>query len=257
MYARRPAELTRDQRIRAAWLWAGPSSVLCGGAAAHLLGEEYFGKEVVDDAVELWLPTWRTPPPGIAVRSWRTRPDSVRRRGMDVTTPARTAIDLARALPSDIRAIAALDSMCSKGGADPAAIALTAAGMGGETGVGRVRRLLARVDPAMQSPKETEVRLFMAEAGLPPMDPQVTIYDEDGLRVCTVDFANRLWKVGIEYDGREHQIDPRRRDRDSLVAIRVAALGWRVPRITQGLLRSPRELVGHIRTAFEQQGWRG
>lgn len=256
VYARSPDELTRDQRVRAAWLWAGSSSVLCGGTAAFLHGEVYFGPESVDDEVELWLPAWRTPPDGIRVRSWPVRSESAQLNGMAVSTPARTAIDLARLIPSDIRAVAALDAMCHSGGASPEAIAAAAQEMSGSAGVGRVIALLPSVDPRMESPKESEVRLLMRDSGLPPMQPQVTIYDERGVEVCRADFGNRRWKVGIEYDGKQHQIDRTRRDGDSLTAIRVAALGWRIPRITQGIIARPEMFLGFMRQAFEAQGWR-
>lgn len=39
VYARRSAELTTMQSIRAAWLWGGADAVFCGGAAAFLAGE--------------------------------------------------------------------------------------------------------------------------------------------------------------------------------------------------------------------------
>src|SRR5699024_2746660 len=51
VYARKTVELTAGQKVRAAWLWAGPGSVLCGGAAAMLHGESYFGPELVDDEI--------------------------------------------------------------------------------------------------------------------------------------------------------------------------------------------------------------
>lgn len=151
VFARKNAELTPEQKIRAAWLWGGSSAVICGGAAALLAGEQFFGDEIVEDTAQLWRPVWRSPPPSILVHRWPTPPQVVRVDGMSVTSPARTAIDLARNLKSDVRAVAALDSMCQSGRTDPDAIAAMGFEMAGHTGVRRVLRLLPMVDPAAES----------------------------------------------------------------------------------------------------------
>lgn len=254
VYAWKSAELSTRQKIRAAWLWAGPESVLCGGAAAYLLGEQYFGVEIVDDEVELWRQEWRAPPVGVAARRWRLTPDHARVSGMRVTTPARTAIDLARQITSDARAIAVLDSMCKSGRATPDAIAETACAMAGQKGVRRVLALLPRVDPKSESPKETELRLQMEGAGLPRFESQVEVFDEFGTLISRLDLGNREWKVGLQYDGDGH-LRRDRRDRDSMTMMRLASLGWEVKRVTQGMLRVPQTLRGFAREAFERQGW--
>lgn len=256
VFALKNAELTLEQKIRAAWLWGGPSTVICGGAAAHLAGEQYFGEEIVEDSVQLWRPVWRAPPPGIQVHRWPTPPSVVRVDGMAVTSPARTAIDMARHLTSDVRAIAALDSMCQSGRTNPDAIAAAAFEMAGQTGVRRVLGLLPMVDPAAESPKETEMRLMMAGSGLPGFESQVEVFDEFGTLVSKLDLGNRRWKVGLQYDGGEH-LKRARRDHDSLTMMRLASLGWEVRRVTQGMLCAPGQLVGFAEVAFRRQGWSG
>lgn len=255
VYMWRTANLTYERRIRAAWLWGGSGSILCGGAAAYLSGEKYFGAELVDNSVQLWLPTWRHSPPGIVVRGWPTAPEHVLVRGMSVTSPARTAIDLARLLTPEERAIAALDSMCRTGGTDPDAIASTAFGMSGQSGVRRVLGLLPSVDPKSESPKESELRLIMRATDLPELESQVEVFDELGRLVSRLDLASRRWKVGLQYDGKEH-LTRARRDGDSEAMLRLAALGWEIKRVTQGLLHTPRSLTNYVRGAFEKQGWR-
>lgn len=256
VFARKNAELTSAQKIRAAWLWGGPSAVICGGAAAFLAGEQYFGDEIVEDKVQLWRPVWRSPPPGIVVHRWPLPPPVVRLDGMSVTSPARTAIDLARHLQSDVRAIAALDSMCQSGRTDPDAIASTAFEMAGHTGVRRVIGLLTMVDPGSESPKETEMRLIMMGSGLPRFEPQVKVFDESGTLISKLDLANRQWKVGLQYDGGEH-LKRERRDHDSLTMMRLASLGWEIRRVTQGMLHTPDRLTGFAAVAFTRQGWTG
>lgn len=256
VYVWRSADLNTYQKIRAAWLWAGSDSVLCGGAAAYLLGEQYFGEEMVDDSVQLWRPGWRSPPPGIVARRWRFAPEHVGIAGMSVTTPARTAIDLARQFESDVRAIAAMDSMCRSGHASQDSIAEAAFTMAGQTGVRRVLSLLPKVDPKAESPKETELRLVMADTDLPPLESQVEVFDEFGTLVSRLDLGNRQWKVGLQYDGGGH-LKRERRDQDSMIMMRLASLGWEVKRVTQGMLRMPTTLRAFAHEAFERQGWPG
>lgn len=228
--------------------------MICGGAAGYLAGEAYFGEELVRDEVQLWRPTWRNPPPGIAVRKWTATPDHLLWKGMAVTTPARTAIDLARHLASDVRAVAALDSMCRTGGTDPDEIAAAAFAMAGQTGVRRVLGLLPAVDPLAESPKESELRMIMGATDLPAFESQVEIRDESGALISRLDLGNRQWKVGLQYDGNEH-LTRARRDGDSVAMLRLAALGWEAWRVTQGLLRTPQTLTRFVRGAFERQGW--
>lgn len=255
VFVARSARLSTLQKIRAAWLWAGSDSVVCGGAAAFLCGEKYLGEEIVDDdEVHLWMPRYRTPPPGIVVHRWTSAPESVLMRGMAVTTPARTAIDLARLLDSDVRAVAALDSMCRTGGTSPEAVARTAFQMSGRTGVRRVVELLPAVDPGAESPKETELRLVMAASELPRFETQVKVADDHGRIISRLDLGNRRWKVGLHYDGEDH-LRRDQRDRDSLQSAQLAAVGWVAPRVTQGMLRMPETLVGFARDAFLRQGW--
>ncbi|AWH96562.1 hypothetical protein A6048_14890 [Dietzia psychralcaliphila] len=256
VYVRKSTELSPAQKIRAAWLWGGSGSVICGGAAAYLTGEEYFGEELVDDEVQLWRSTWRHAPAGIVVRKWSSAPEWVQYHGMAVTTPARTAIDLARHLTSDVRAVAALDSMCRTGRTDPDAIAAEAFTMSGQVGVRRVLELLPRVDPLAESPKESELRLIMRSTDLPALESQVEVRDGVGALVSRLDLGNREWKVGLQYDGHEH-LTRARRDGDSVAMLRLPALGWEVRRVTQGMLHTPQTLTRFVRGAFEKQGWDG
>lgn len=256
VYVRKSTDLSPARRIRAAWLWGGPGSVICGGAAAFLAGEEYFGEELLRDEVQLWRPMWRRAPDGIAVRKWPTAPNSVQFQGMAVTTPARTAIDVARHLESDVRAVAALDAMCRTGRTDPDAIAAEAFAMVGQTGVRRVLALLPSVDPKAESPKESELRLIMRSTDLPVLDSQVEVRDEHGVLVSRLDLGNREWKVGLQYDGDQH-LTRSRRDGDSMAMLRLSSLGWEVRRVTQGMLHTPLTLVGFVREAFVKQGWDG
>jgi hypothetical protein len=84
------------QRSEAAWLWSGRRGVLAGLAAAALHGSSWIDD---DEPIEL---IWRNPhpPAGVITRNQRLDGDEVTPVArLPVTTPARTAYDLARQLP--------------------------------------------------------------------------------------------------------------------------------------------------------------
>ncbi len=89
-----PDYATPSLRTRsiAAWLWSDRRGVLAGLAAAALHGSDWIDD---DEPIEL---IWRNPHPpvGVITRNQRVEPDEVTRvAGLPVTTPARTALDLA------------------------------------------------------------------------------------------------------------------------------------------------------------------
>ncbi|ANY07396.1 type IV toxin-antitoxin system AbiEi family antitoxin [Pseudonocardia sp. HH130630-07] len=110
-YARvRDREPDLGLRSRAASVWAGPGSVLCGYSAAELLGRSCAPPSAPAEVVV----------PGRAAP--RTRADAVVRRetlrpaevtevdGVRVTTPLRTAFDLARRVPGS-EGVVAVDAL--------------------------------------------------------------------------------------------------------------------------------------------------
>lgn len=93
--------------IVAAWLWTGRDGIVAGRTAAALHGALW-----IDDTTPVELIASHTRPrPGVIVHEERIHPDEVCRIGeLPVTTPARTALDIARWLPRDT-AVRHLDSL--------------------------------------------------------------------------------------------------------------------------------------------------
>ena len=94
-------------RSEAAWLWSGRRGVLAGLAAAALHGSDWVDE---DEPIEL---IWRNQhaPGGVVTRNQCLRGDETTRvAGLPVTTPTRTAFDLARLLPAG-DAVARLDAL--------------------------------------------------------------------------------------------------------------------------------------------------
>ena len=96
-----------QQKTIGAWLWSGRNGVITGRAAAAIHGALWI------DATTPVEMIWRCgrPPDGIVVRNERIdAEDIVLIDGIPVTTPERTAFDLARHLPRDLRCLTSMPS---------------------------------------------------------------------------------------------------------------------------------------------------
>jgi very-short-patch-repair endonuclease len=77
-------------------------------------------------------------------------------------------------------------------------------------------------------------------------------YDD---HVGRIDMGWDNWKVGVEYDGKQHWTDPAIRDRDVDRQAELEALGWRIVRVSAGMLRyRPISIVERARTALRAAG---
>ena len=98
---------------------------------------------------------WRSgrPPPGIVVRNERIDTDEIIQMGdILVTTPVRTAFDIARHLPRDL-AVQHLDSLTRATSVTTAEVLLLAEKYLRARGLPRARIALALMDAGAQSPK--------------------------------------------------------------------------------------------------------
>ncbi|MGP6170607.1 endonuclease domain-containing protein [Microbacterium sp. A204] len=99
-------------------------------------------------------------------------------------------------------------------------------------GCGTVRGALSLARPKVESPKETETRLLITDAGFGEPVVQHKVCD-GGRFIARVDLAYPKLKIAIEYEGDGHRRDPKqwrtdiRRQRD------LEDHGWIVIRLTQ------------------------
>lgn len=227
VYLPRGAELTAITRARAAWLWSGRDGVVAGQSAAALHRAKW-----VDDGrpAELLWPN-RRPPSGIATWSDRYAEDEVQVvSGLPVTTPARTALDIACRYPRG-RAIAAIDALTRATDAKVADIELIAARYRGRRGIDAARRAIALVDSGAESPRETWLRLLMLANGYPAPTTQIPVHDSHGVLVAVIDMGWEDLKIGLDYDGSHHR-SALRFDRDIRRHEAVSDLGWIDLRVT-------------------------
>jgi hypothetical protein len=251
-------ELDLATRSRAAYLLVRDrGGVLAGYAAAAVLGVDC----APDDApAEVLLATNSRPHPGLLIhRGTATGADLTvvggeQAGGLRVTSPLRTAWDLARRLPL-VEAVVVVDALATgvagSGGAaggDPAAGtgAVTGGAVAGgfapaellarraaEPGARGSRRLVEAValaDPRAESPPETRLRVALIRAGLPRPEVQFPVLDEYGFELARAALAYPSAKLAIEYDGSTH-FEPSRARRDRERDGELAGIGWQTLRL--------------------------
>jgi hypothetical protein len=175
--------------------------------------------------------------------------DLWRRGGLPVTSPLRTAFDLART-PDLTAAVVGLDAMLFRRAVKPDALRAYLDAHAGWTGVRAAAAALALARQDVESPMETRLRLAIVLAGLPEPMVQYDVLTPGGRFVARLDLAYPKRRVGLEYDGDHH------RDRDTFrfdaVRLnRLRLLDWSVLRFTaDDVLRNPDRMLAQIRAAL-------
>ncbi|MDH6197804.1 hypothetical protein M2272_004460 [Mycobacterium frederiksbergense] len=227
IYVPRGTRPTAVLRAKASWLRSRRRGVLAGYSASALHGARW-----IDPALPAnILDTNRRPTPGVVAWADAVDDDEICLIGdIRLTTPARTAVDLACRLPEDA-AVAAVDALARAARLKVADIELAAQRHAGRKGMKRARASIALVDPGAESPKETWLRLLVVRAGYPPPQTQHPIYNEYGVLIGEVDTAWPELKIAIEYEG-QHHTDPDILRKDIARIDEMIEMGWIIIRIT-------------------------
>jgi hypothetical protein len=146
--------------------------------------------------------------PGVTLLRTRiTDEELIQVRGIQVTTPVRTAFDGARLAPTLVEAVIFVDMMLAAGlltGDELAAYLPEHRAVW--KGVGQARRALALADPATKSPPETRLRLlWMLEAGLPRPLVNTPVFTLEGHLIGLPDILDPESATVGEYDGDQHR----------------------------------------------------
>ena len=121
---------------------------------------------------------------------------------------------------------------------------------GRRIGVRLLEEALLRARPGAVSRPETWTRLTLIDAGLPEPVLDHDVYDGDEFVGC-VDLAYPDLRIAIEYEGDHHRLDPVQWNRDIEKHDRLAAMGWRVIRVTKAMLfQKPGDLAARVRAAL-------
>lgn len=220
IYVPKSGPLPLRRRTVGAYLWSGRNGVITGRAAAALHGALW----VADGAPVEML--WRNgrPPDGIVVRNERIGPEEITVvAGLPVTTPERTALDLARHLPRDL-AVQNLDALARATGVKAADALILAERYPRARGLRRAEVALDLMDGGAQSPRESWLRLVLIDGGLPR--PRTQIRVTDGFNEAFIDMGYDVPMVGADYEGKHHATDRPRYVHDIGRNELIARQGW-------------------------------
>jgi very-short-patch-repair endonuclease len=247
VYVSRGAEPTAQVRARAGWLWSGRRGIIAGLSASALHGAKWID---IGAPLEI-IHTNRNPVPGLRIRSIRVEDDEFQLvEGIPVTTPARTALDLACWYPT-ADAVAAIDALAQATELKATDAAMLVRRYGGRRGIRRAQTALDLMDRGAQSPKETWLRLLLIDAGLPRPRTQIPVLDEVGDVFAYLDMGWEQPKVAVEYDGDQHRSDRRQYRWDIRRLEMLERREWIVIRVTAG--DQPTEIIRRVRAALARR----
>lgn len=210
-------------------------------------------------------PPWRTGVTGHHTR-FKTG-EIIRFKGLTVTSPLRTWLDLAALLTVDELVAAGDYLVCEHSRIfGPRRVPLvTLATLRRAVkhefhrrGIVKAREAAQLIRIGADSPPETRIRLALWRAGLPEVTLNVAVKDLDGTDVSWPDLALPQWKIAIEYDG-GHHLSSRQQGIDAARDKLMEQLGWRQLRITKGMLDADgdRAVVALVKSVLRAQGWTG
>jgi transcriptional regulator with AbiEi antitoxin domain of type IV toxin-antitoxin system/uncharacterized protein DUF559 len=178
--------------------------------------------------------------------------DVTKRRGVPVTSVARTVVDLARTVPFAAGVVVA-DSALRDKQATRGELETVVARCERWPGIQRARRVVAFADPGVESVLESISRVAFHEHGLPPPELQVWVGGDDEI-TGRVDFLWRRHRTiaeadgAIKYTGAARALAQLNRD------ARLREAGFEVVHFTWAeITRVPAQVVGAIRAAFRRQ----
>lgn len=230
VYVRKDLDLTAADRAKAGWLWSQRHGVVAGFSAAALHGSKWV--DATRPAELLHENRYRQS--GLLVHSNAIEPDEIDDiDGIPVTTPARTAVDLACWYPTMV-AVPALDALARATKFSVSDTQLLMQRYRGRRGIRRAAVSLELLDAGAESPKESWLRLILIRAGLPRPTTQIRVYDAATDMTAYLDMGWAELKVAVEYDGDHHRSDPLQWRYDAKRHEMLQRRGWIVIRVLAG-----------------------
>ncbi|RXR26706.1 hypothetical protein EQW78_09425 [Oerskovia turbata] len=242
--------LTYGDRVRAARLTLPPDAVLCGTTAAWIHGVDQLGAA---HPVEVGAQHGRRvrSVDGRTSRGRSFHPADVQDSAWGlVTTPARTAYDLARD-PVLLRSVPRLDALVRVTPLAVADVWPVVERNPGARWITMVPRAFDLVDAGAESVRESMLRVLLALEGFPRLVAQHELHDLAGAFVARLDLANPELRVGVEYDGAYH-LDTDQAVRDRVRRERVRANGWGLLVVDNTLFTQRGALFAAVAALFAQ-----
>lgn len=217
---------SRELVLSAVRLVIPPGAVVTGVTAVLLLGCDV--RRRPDEPAEVTAPrgvTFRNRGGLLLPRQALIADDDVVEiGGLLVTSPLRTAFDLARR--SDLaEGVVALDALWRAGLVTPDGLLAYAETKPRWRGVRQVARVAKLADARAENAMESRLRMRLVLGGLPKPEVQLSVR-VDGHEIARLDLAYEHVLLDVEFDGRDHWLASEWHRRDGRRNHDLVSLGW-------------------------------
>jgi hypothetical protein len=244
--------VTSEVRARAA-LHVAPA----GAYASHRTAAELWGLPVpLDGNTHISVNDRPERLRRVGVKSHFGQPGAActRRRGIPISTPEQTFIDLAASGLSLVDLVIIGDAMVRAELASPTSLRQALDAWEGN-GTRLAYRALALVREGVDSAMETRTRLLLVFAGLPEPQVNFILRAEDGSWRMRFDLSYPEAGVIVEYDGRHHTEIRSQWERDIYRREDLDRMGYRLIVITsRGIFQEPLRTLERIRDVLRDRG---
>jgi very-short-patch-repair endonuclease len=236
-------------RCQAVLRRVSPDAFLCGSSAARALAVPLPGRIERSTVVDIGVFSPSSPPEGRGIRGHCLELPTREVRelhGMRITSPEETWCSLGTLL--GLTELVAAGDFLIHHEAPLTSInrlARRVEAWQGKRGVRRLRHALGFLNPRSESPKESELRVIVVEAGIRGLEANYRIRTSGGYDYRG-DLAFPSRKVIVEYQSAFHETPESFRS-DMTRISRLEADGWKVIQVNKDDLRNPRELASRIR----------
>ncbi|HEY5821745.1 MAG TPA: DUF559 domain-containing protein [Propionibacteriaceae bacterium] len=251
-YVLASVSVTTRLRTEAALRVSGP-----GAYASHFTAAVLWGgvvPEVTEIHITLPDDRHRCRRQGVRAHAGETRPCPMAHRGMAVSSPLQTFLDLAAVGLPLVDLVVLGDSLVK-------ACRITTDQLmeGAETwsgrGARRARRAAGWVRVGVDSPMETRVRMLLVLAGLPEPLVNYVVRHADGEWRMRFDLYYDGQRLLVEFDGRQHAENAAQWQHDLKRREELDALGFRIIVITaHDLYADPEGVLRRVRDALIDRG---
>lgn len=250
VYISSTVKATLVVRALAALMVAPPGSIVSHHSAASLWG----GVAPDSGDVHLTMPLGnRQKTRGIRSHRVVRPPTPSRRRGLPVTSPEQTFIDLAHSCDL-VQLVILGDSLVRAKATTPAKL-VAACELSEARRAALARRAASFVRPKVDSPMESRLRMLMVLAGLPEPRVNVELCEDDGRVRYRLDLSYPDQLLAIEFDGRPHVEVQARWEGDVIRREDIEADGWRFVVVTSTqFYGSPGAVLERIAAAMRDRG---
>lgn len=234
---------------RAALLGAGDGAFLSHHQAARLYGAVVPHSEMLH--VSIVGDSHRSRREGICVH--RSSHTPTRFRGLPITTPEDTFVDLAAYLPL-VDLVVLGDSLVRRKRTTPERLVRSSV-----NAAVRLRKhavcAAQLVRPGTDSPMETRSRMLLVLAGLPEPEINICFYNQYGEIIRRTEMGYRKHRLAIEYDGRQHAESQSQWESDVARREEFDGADWRiVTLLAKDIYRTPGKTLERIVSAMRKAG---